>query len=116
VIRADTVPHNGDGSQDIEAVLTSEPVTIVRRTQVEAHVLPDQSLLLFDSEKATAIPVNAAGRKVWEMCDGAHTIDQLVDSLAALYDAERTEIDRDTRGFLAALLRHGLVDKLGSVR
>ena len=82
----------------------------VRRGAVAAHTLPDQSVLLFDEGTGTAIPVSESGGRIWQMCDGNHTIDEMVDHLAALYDAERTEIDRDTRGFVEALARHALLE------
>jgi hypothetical protein len=108
--------HTGRGLRDeaVEATPRWGSAVFVRRTEVEAHSLPDQSLLLFDTESATAIPVSESGRKIWEMCDGAHTVDGIVDDLAALYDAERIEIDQDTREFLTALAGHGLVEKLCS--
>jgi hypothetical protein len=82
-----------------------------RRPEVEAHRLPDQSLLLFDSESGTAIPVTESGGKIWEMCDGTNVVDQIVANLAASYDAEQIKIERDTREFLAALAEHRLVDR-----
>jgi len=113
---ADTLAPNGGGSRDKGTVETAPwaSAMFVRRTEVEAHSLPDQSLLLFEKESATAIPVSESGGKVWEMCDGAHTVDQIADNLAALYDADRIVIERDIREFLAALAGHGLVHRLPS--
>jgi len=85
-----------------------------RRTEVEAHSLPDQSLLLYEKRKGVALPVNESGAEIWEMCDGAHSVDEIVEHLALRYDAPRSQIDGDVRGFLAELLRNGLLDPLSS--
>ncbi len=53
--------------------------------------------------------LNETGRDVWRRLDGARTLDQVVESLAADYDASRDEIDRDVRGLVAELLRRGIV-------
>lgn len=82
---------------------------LAKRPDVEAHTLPDSSVLLFDNTSGTAIPVSESAGRVWEMCDGAHTLDQIVDRLAAIYEAERTDIQRDTQEFLRVLEQHGFV-------
>jgi hypothetical protein len=48
------------------------------------------------------------------LCDGDHTINQIVDALAMTYDAERFQIDHDAREFLAVLERHGFVERHSS--
>jgi hypothetical protein len=102
----------------LEAALTEPSSTsapaltvdvFVRPVEVEVYTLPDRSLLLFDKRSGTALPINETGARIWKMCDGANTIDQIVDSLAAHFDAERSQIDRDAREFLAVLARLGLL-------
>jgi hypothetical protein len=82
---------------------------LIRRIEVEAHLLPDQSSLLFDQRTRTTIPVSESAGRIWDLCDGDHTVDQIVDDLAMIYDAERFQIDHDAREFLALLERHDLV-------
>lgn len=81
-----------------------------RRTEVEAHTLPDQSLLLYEKRGGIALPVNESGAEIWELCDGTHSVEEIVEDLALRYDAPRSQIDGDAREFLAVLLRHGLLD------
>ena len=83
----------------------------LRHSEVDANPLPDQTVLLFQKETSIAVPVNPVGAAIWEMCDGAHTVDQMVDELAATYDQERSRIDQDVRTFLDELMRLGLVDR-----
>jgi hypothetical protein len=87
---------------------------LIRRTEVEEHTLPDQSCLLFDQRSRTCVPVSESAGRIWRLCDGNHTLDQIVDDLASIYDAERAQIDHDAREFLAFLERHGLVERHSS--
>ena len=84
---------------------------LIRRIEVDTHSLPDHSLLLFDPTSRMTIPVSESAGRIWQLCDGNHTIDQIVDDLAVIYDAERFQIDQDTREFLAVLERHGFVQR-----
>jgi hypothetical protein len=83
----------------------------VRRPEVDTHHLPDKTHLLFQKERGTAVPVNEVGAAIWEMCDGAHTVDLIVDSLAGVYDQERSRIEADARAFLTELMKLELVDR-----
>jgi|SRR5580692_4307123 hypothetical protein len=82
-----------------------------RRAQVDRNPLPDQTVLLFQKDTSLAVPVNQAGAAIWEMCDGAHSLDQIVDKLAETYDQERSRIEQDVRIFLNELMRLGLVER-----
>jgi hypothetical protein len=88
----------------------------VRHPEVESNLLPDQTVLLFQKDTSLAVPVNAEGAAIWKMCDGAHTIDRMVDNLTEIYDQERNRIGQDVRVFLGELVRLGLVDRLPTLR
>jgi hypothetical protein len=83
----------------------------LRHGEVESNPLPDQTVLLFQKDTSLAVPVNQAGAAIWKMCDGTHTVDQIVDKLAETYDEDRRRIELDARAFLNELLRLGLVDR-----
>jgi Coenzyme PQQ synthesis protein D (PqqD) len=82
----------------------------VRTSEVEAHRLPDRSCLLFDKRTRLSIPVSESAGRIWDLCDGCWTVDQIVDDLAETYDAARAQIERDTRAFLALLQQHGFIE------
>ena len=84
---------------------------LLRHTEVDRNPLPDQTVLLFQKDTSLAVPVNQAGAAIWEMCDGAHSLDQIVDKLAETYDQERSRIEQDVRTFLNELMRLGLVER-----
>jgi hypothetical protein len=88
----------------------------VRHPEVESNPLPDQTVLLFQKDTSLAVPVNAEGAAIWKMCDGAHTVDRMVDNLAEIYDQERSRIEQDVRAFLGELIRLGLVERLSTLR
>lgn len=82
----------------------------IRRREVDANPLPDQTVLLFQKDTSLAVPVNQTGAAIWQMCDGAHSVDQIVDKLAEEYDQERPRIERDAQAFLSELIRLGFVE------
>jgi len=84
---------------------------LIRRPEVDRNALPDQTILLFQKDTSLAVPVNRTGASIWDMCDGAHTVGQIVDELAEVYDQERSRIEQDTRTFLGELMRLGFVDR-----
>lgn len=83
----------------------------LRRPEVDANPLPDQTVLLFQKDTSLAVPVNEAGAAIWRMCDGVNTVDQIVDKLAEIYDQERSKIEQDTRAFLDELIRLEFVER-----
>jgi hypothetical protein len=84
---------------------------LVRHPEVDANPLPDETILLFQKDTSLAVPVNQSGAAIWEMCDGVHTIDQIVDRVADTYDQERSRIEQDVWTFLDELTRLGLVER-----
>jgi Coenzyme PQQ synthesis protein D (PqqD) len=85
---------------------------LVRQADVEAHQLPDQSVLLFAQSGGMALPVNEPGARIWALCDGTRTVDDIVDELTACYEAARSQVDGDVRDFLAKLVSYGLLSQL----
>jgi hypothetical protein len=84
---------------------------LLRHAEVDRNPLPDQTVLLFQKDTSLAVPVNQAGATIWEMCDSAHSLDQIVDRLAETYDQERSRIEQDVRTFLDELIRLGFVER-----
>ncbi len=84
---------------------------LLRHPEVDRNPLPDRTVLLFQKDTSLAVPVNQVGAAIWEMCDGAHSLDQIVDKLAETYDQERSRIEQDVRTFLGELIRLGFVER-----
>jgi Coenzyme PQQ synthesis protein D (PqqD) len=56
----------------------------VGRLDVEAHLLPDGTCLLFDPLTGAGRVLNAAGALTWDFCDGNLTADEIAHEIAAL--------------------------------
>lgn len=54
--------------------------------------------------------LNLLGGEIWRLCDGTVTVGDIVRDLAAEYDVDAAEIDRDVREFLTDLHSRGWID------
>ena len=52
------------------------------RPDVETHVLPDGSCLLFDPITCEGLALSIVGALVWDTCDGALAWDDIVSEIA----------------------------------
>jgi hypothetical protein len=55
-----------------------------QRPDIETHILPDGSCLIFDAVANQGRALNAAGALTWDYCDGTHTPDEIAAEVAAL--------------------------------
>ena len=69
----------------------------VRRPDLETHILPDGSCLIFDPASNQGRALNAAGSLVWDYCDGALDRDGIAGEVAGLFaesdDARRAALE-----------------------
>jgi pyrroloquinoline quinone biosynthesis protein D len=56
------------------------------------------------------IETDGVGAEILRRCDGVATLAAIVDDLAAVFDADRGEIERDVRGFLADLAEKRMLE------
>lgn len=55
--------------------------------------------------------LNLVGGKIWSLCDGSRTEDEVVEVLAGEFEVERQELAGDVREFVAELRQRGwLID------
>lgn len=54
------------------------------------------------------LSLNVLGTEIWKRCDG-RSVDEIVESLLADFDAEPGELRADTLGFLSELQQKGLI-------
>jgi hypothetical protein len=79
-----------------------------QRPNVETHLLPDGTCLLFDPEDSDGCVLNTAGALVWDYCDGTLTSAQIADELAALLP-DHPAVREETEQVLQDLVERGLV-------
>jgi hypothetical protein len=80
----------------------------LRRADIETHVLPDGSSLLFDPVTDAGHVLDALGSLVWDYCDGALSADDITDEVAALLP-EENHLAAEVRRLLADFADVGLL-------
>jgi Coenzyme PQQ synthesis protein D (PqqD) len=54
------------------------------RSDIETHILPDGSCLLFDPVASAGHVLDVVGALTWDYCDGARTPSEIAGEIAAL--------------------------------
>ena len=73
----------------------------------------DDNLALYDDVGQLLIMLNSSAALIWECCDGATTVDDMVRQLTAAHSADAAEIAEDVRRTVAKLAELGLVVPTG---
>jgi len=66
-------------------------------------------LLLFNMDSGTYYALNEVGGRTWELCDGTHSVAQLVRILAKEYDAPTEILEADIVELLEDLSGKNLI-------
>jgi hypothetical protein len=80
----------------------------LRRADIETHVLPDGTCLLFDPETDAGHVLDALGSLVWDYCDGALSAEDITDEVAGLAP-EADHLPAAVRRLLADFADAGLL-------
>jgi Coenzyme PQQ synthesis protein D (PqqD) len=86
-----------------------------QREDIETHIMPDGTCLLFDAVSNEGRALNAAGALVWDLCDGTLAADEIAAELAALLPDE-PQMHAETLSLLEELERMGYLDDFRSDR
>jgi len=83
----------------------------VRFRKAERVLVQDSSdaLLLLALDGGMYFSLDGVGRRVWDLCDGTRSVEQLVDAIFAEYDAPREVIDADVRELVGQLAEERLL-------
>ena len=65
--------------------------------------------LLFDPANGAIHSLNATARRIWELCDGARSVDEIARALAAEYDLTDDQIRHDVAALVAEMRTLGLI-------
>jgi Coenzyme PQQ synthesis protein D (PqqD) len=79
-----------------------------RKEQVIAQKA-SSDLLLFNMNDGNYYSLNEVGGRIWELCDGNHSIAQLVETLVTEYDAPAETLTKDVLDLLEKLQRGKLI-------
>jgi Coenzyme PQQ synthesis protein D (PqqD) len=92
--------------EEVPMVEIVETVYPLQRADIETHIMPDGTCLLFDAVSNEGRALNAAGALTWDYCDGTLSAGEIADELAALLAGE-PQVRADTLALLAELAQLG---------
>jgi len=78
------------------------------RKRVPWRVL-DTEALVVDVKAGLLYPLNSVGARIWQLSDGQRSVDEIVQCLAAEFDADENTIRHDAADFLRELRQRGLI-------
>ena len=80
---------------------------LASRARLKFDPIARQEMLLFPE---AALALNETGAAIVRLCDGARSVNEIVDQLSKLYcDAERDALTREVTGFLEMIRARGLL-------
>lgn len=65
--------------------------------------------ILHDRRQGRAHVINASAARIWELCDGHSTQDQIAEAFAAHYDMPATAVQSDVATILATFRELGVL-------
>jgi hypothetical protein len=63
----------------------------------------DTEALVVDVKGGLLYPLNSVAARIWDLCDGARSVDEIVDRLAAEFEAPEPTIRADAIEFIERL-------------
>ncbi|MDO8527003.1 MAG: PqqD family protein [Deltaproteobacteria bacterium] len=85
---------------------------LVRNPRVVWNVIEDETILL-DREEGEAIRLNSVAGAIWTSLEKARTMEEVVQDIIILFDADPQQVGRDVRRFLKKMLRQEILLKEG---
>jgi hypothetical protein len=76
----------------------------------------DTEALVVDVKGGLLYPLNSVGARIWELCDGARSVEEIVGVLAREFDAPEATIRADALEFVERLAAARLVSIEGRRR
>ena len=69
----------------------------------------DTEALVVDVKGGLLYPLNSVGARIWDLCDGARSVDEIIGILAAEFEAPEPTIRADAVDFIERLADAKLV-------
>ena len=79
---------------------------LASRARLKFDPIANQEMLLFPE---AALALNETGAAIVRLCDGARSIDEIVDQLSKQYDTDRDALMREVADFIATIRARGLI-------
>jgi hypothetical protein len=69
----------------------------------------DTEALIVDVKTGVAYPLNGVAARIWQLCDGERSIEHIIATIVAEFDADETTVRADTTRFIEELAAARLV-------
>jgi len=69
-----------------------------------------QEAILHDRRNGRAHVINESAAQIWELCDGNHTLDQIVSAFATVYALPVADVQADVEYILAKFHELGVLE------
>jgi len=79
-----------------------------RRDRVLVQRAADQWILL-DVENGQYYALDEVSGRIWELCDGSHSVAAMVEEICQDYDAPSEDVEQDVLAFLGEMAEEKLV-------
>ena len=79
---------------------------LASRARLKFDPIAKQEMLLFPE---AALALNETGAAIVRLCDGARSINEIVDQLSKKYDTDRDALMREVADFIATIRARGLL-------
>jgi coenzyme PQQ biosynthesis protein PqqD len=72
----------------------------------------DEEVILFHPARTSVIHTNRSGGLIWQLCDGARSVEEIIELLRQMYPDSVSEIANDVERVLGDLTDGGVVQWL----
>jgi len=69
-----------------------------------------QEAILHDRRNGRAHVINESAAQIWELCDGNHTLDQIVSAFSTSYELPAADVQADVEYILAKFHELGVLE------
>ena len=92
-------------------------MTLLSRPKQKEQIIAQEGVndfLLLNMRDGNYYSLNEIGGRIWGLCDGKHTVEQIVETLAAEYDATPEILTNDALELLGELRNQKLIAEIES--
>jgi len=95
------------GGKEVKEVYKKKSDIVYRKVAGETILVPVSGRLA-DMQRIFAL--NPVGEFIWDKLDGSRSLQQISDDIQRFFDVTGEEANADLEGFIAELLKEGLIE------
>ena len=95
------------GGKEVKEVYKKKSDIVYRKVAGETILVPISGRLA-DMQRIFAL--NPVGEFIWDKLDGSRSLQQISDDIQRFFDVTGEEANADLEGFIAELLKEGLIE------